>query len=537
MSKKNERNGLINVLEVFPRTASMLNDIVNEEIINKFGIDLERFPDEVENIKESYSLKDYIGDVARIEYARFKAKNTEESIEEPENRTVNPSFQLLQVSWQNLISIFNGDDKGKGNGNDIISGDQLIMVWKDKDEDEVRMEYASSDDLLALKIVVEGIGPEDLVSDTDLTIGKIDNVIRSSIEKGILIAPPSSLVRDPDIFKEIKDTGEEFLVADTFTLQWHITQSCDLHCKHCYDRSDRTNTDLADAIRILDDMRSFCLERNVKGHISFSGGNPLMHPDFLDIYNAASDRGFSLAILGNVASRKQLKDIIAIQMPGFYQVSLEGLEGHNDSIRGEGYFRRVMDFLTVLKELGIYSMVMLTLTNENIDQVIPLAELLKGKVDSFTFNRLSLVGEGASLKMADNEKFRKFLEDYIELAGKNKHVRLKDNFINIIRREKGQNPFGGCAGYGCSAAFNFITVLPDGEVHACRKFPSKIGRIMDVSLSELYDSEMAKKYRSGPEECRGCDIRAVCGGCMAVAYGCGKDVFKEKDPFCFMRLV
>ena len=32
-------------------------------------------------------------------------------------------------------------------------------------------------------------------------------------------------------------------------------------------------------------------------------------------------------------------------------------------------------------------------------------------------------------------------------------------------------PFGGCTGFGCGAAFNFMAVLPDGEVHACRKVP------------------------------------------------------------------
>lgn len=290
-----------------------------------------------------------------------------------------------------------------------------------------------------------------------------------------------------------------------------------------------------DAVRILDDMRSFCLKNNVRGHISFSGGNPLMHPDFIKIYRAASDRGFSLAILGNVATKKQLEELIAIQRPSHYQVSLEGLEDHNDEIRGKGYFKRVMQFLPLLRELGIYSMVMLTLTRGNMDQVIPLAEELRDKVDSFTFNRLSLVGEGANLEMADNKRFRKFLEDYMAAAEKNPVMRMKDNFINILKHERGQQPFGGCAGFGCSAAFNFITVLPDGEVHACRKFPSTIGNIYEQSIADIYDSDLAKKYRSGAKDCNDCEIRPVCGGCLAVAHSFGINVFEERDPFCFIN--
>ncbi|MEE9523608.1 MAG: thio(seleno)oxazole modification radical SAM maturase SbtM, partial [Thermodesulfovibrionales bacterium] len=227
-------------------------------------------------------------------------------------------------------------------------------------------------------------------------------------------------------------------------------------------------------------------------------------------------------------------ELIRIQMPSHYQVSLEGLEEHNDSIRGEGYYRKVMEFLPVLRGLGIYSMIMLTLTRDNMEQIIPLAEELRDICDSFTFNRLSLVGEGANLYLPDRDKYRSFLEKYIEAARENPVMRLKDNLINIIRHEQGQKPFGGCAGFGCGAAFNFITVLPDGEVHACRKFPSYIGNIFEKNIEEIYEDETARKYRSGSKECRDCTIRPVCGGCLAVAYSFGLNVYEEKDPFCFM---
>lgn len=52
---------------------------------------------------------------------------------------------------------------------------------------------------------------------------------------------------------------------------------------------------------------------------------------------------------------------------------------------------------------------------------------------------------------------------------------LKDNLFNLVLAEGGEAPFGGCTGNGCGAAFNFVTLLSDGEVHACRKFPSPLG--------------------------------------------------------------
>ena len=214
-------------------------------------------------------------------------------------------------------------------------------------------------------------------------------------------------------------------------------------------------------------------------------------------------------------------------------MSLEGLEPHNDAIRGPGHFERTLKFLPLLKELGIYSMVMLTLTRDNLGDVLPLAELLRDKVDAFFFNRLAQVGEGANLRGPGREEYAAFLEAYLEAAAANPIMGLKDNLTNILHHQKGIPLFGGCTGYGCGAAFNFLTLLPDGEVHACRKLPSLIGNVLENSLVEIYDSEAARRYRAGTAACRGCPIRPVCGGCLAVAYGAGLDIFHDRDPGCF----
>jgi selenobiotic family peptide radical SAM maturase len=223
-------------------------------------------------------------------------------------------------------------------------------------------------------------------------------------------------------------------------------------------------------------------------------------------------------------------------MPYLYQVSLEGLEAHNDSIRGEGHFQSVMEFLPRLRERGVSSMVMLTLTADNMDQVIPLTERLDGLVDDFHFNRLSAVGEGAELRLPDRGLYVDFLEHYLEVAEGSSFVGLKDNLINILRYRRGEPPFGGCTGFGCGAAFNFIGILADGEAHACRKFPSPIGNVLEEGIAGVYDSEAAGKYRAGCTACRECVIRPFCGGCLAVAHAAGLDPLAEKDPQCFIDL-
>jgi selenobiotic family peptide radical SAM maturase len=283
----------------------------------------------------------------------------------------------------------------------------------------------------------------------------------------------------------------------------------------------------------MQELRDFCWSRFVQPQISLSGGNPLLYPRFYELYQAAADHGLLTAILGNATNRENIERIMSIQRPAYYQVSLEGLEEHNDEMRGKGNFNRTIDFLKMLTAMGVPNMVMLTLTRNNLDQVIPLAEVLDGITGGLTFNRLALFGEGARLSLPTRDEYRLFLEQYVDALPTHPVLALKDNLLNTIFEDRGQELFGGCTGFGCGAAFNFVSVLSDGEVHACRKFPSPIGNVLTQNLEEVYSSDRATRYREGSTACNGCKLRPVCGGCLAVTASFGYDPLTTRDPYCF----
>ena len=450
-----------------------------------------------------------------------------------ERHEINPSLHVLQLSWRHLGPHAVSKIPGAGT-QQPEPGEEILLVWKSPRDGKVVARAAGTDDLLALKLVVEGISPHEAAASGAVSEGAIENILARAADIGIVLAP-RPLIRRTDDFPRGEVTDESFFTSAGFTLQWHLTQSCDLHCRHCYDRSARATVPLSDALRVLDDLRAFCQARRVSGHVSLSGGNPLLHPHFTEIYRAAASHGFGLVILGNPAPRERIEELIAIRRPGFYQVSLEGLPEHNDWVRGPGHFERTVAFLGILKELGVSTMMMLTLTADNIDQVIPLTERLRGLVDDFHFNRLAMVGEGANLRLPTRERYTRFLGEYLAAAEENPALGIKDNLINILRREREAAPFGGCTGFGCGAAFNFLAILPDGEAHACRKFPSPVGNVVRDGLAKVYDSEAARRYRGGCSACRECVIRPVCGGCLAVAHGFGLDPLRDRDPLCFLE--
>ncbi len=519
------------ISDIFPKTLSFMNADLLAEIERDGKPAPELFPDLLQK-KYGDRIAGFLPDLASLELAMSAARNGSGALRNNSSISANPTLSIVPVAWKNIHSLILGI--GDTQPSSVTQGDEMVLVWRMPGSGEVRLRPAMNDDLLALKVVVEGLDLPGLAVETGLRVDEIEGILDRSTDMGLLVQPSSLIRRNPFHYPGLDDYPREFVESDFFTLQWHITQKCDLHCRHCYDRSDRDTLDMRTAVGVLDQLHDFCRAKFVKGQVSFTGGNPLLYSDFTGLYREAADRGFFTAILGNPARRDLVEKIVSIRKPVYYQVSLEGLRDYNDYIRGAGHFNRTLEFLDILSDLGVESTVMMTLGRDNMDQALPLAELLKGRAGTFTFNRLSRVGEGQGLSVPEREDYRAFLERYMEAAAGNEIMGFKDNLFNILRYGRGMEPGGGCAGFGCGAAFNFVALLSDGEVHACRKYPSLIGTMRDHNLMEIYESAAAERYRAGPLACRKCTLSPVCRGCPAVTYGEGLDPFIEKDPFCFM---
>lgn len=494
------------------------------------GVEPDGFPAFLNEQGGSETLPFLLG-LARLELACFQIHAIDDIPAAKDALILNPTLQIIPVAWTNLVPLMSRPTKRSLAR--VRAGDEHLLVWKEPVSGELQIQAAGPADLLAIKLVAEELDPDDVALEASVPVGHVDAIMREAVWKGLVLSPPPRLHRDASAAGQVPD--ERYTVAGAFTLQWHLTQQCDLHCRHCYDRSVRGEFPFDRALQLLDQLRAFCRKRFVRGQVSLSGGNPLLYRHFFELYRAAAERDLMIAVLGNAVDRDTIERIVKIRMPVYYQISLEGLESHNDKIRGAGNYQRTIEFLRMLTEIGVPNVVMLTLTRQNLDQVIPLAAELEGVSGGLTFNRLALFGEGAALELPSPVEYRRFLEEYVRALEDHNVLSLKDSLLNTVFERDGSGLFGGCAGYGCGAAFNFVSVLPDGEVHACRKFPSQIGNILTDSLEDIYASQAAGRYRSGSSACAGCDLNAVCRGCPAVTASLGLDPFRDKDPYCFRQ--
>ena len=79
-----------------------------------------------------------------------------------------------------------------------------------------------------------------------------------------------------------------------------------------------------------------------------------------------------------------------------------------------------------------------------------------------------------------------------------------------------------------------MTILPSGDVYACRRMESKIGNVFEVSPYDLFLGEQMDRYRQYDkfEKCASCELLRFCRGCPAVAYGYTKNMYAP-DPQCW----
>jgi len=307
------------------------------------------------------------------------------------------------------------------------------------------------------------------------------------------------------------------------------------------------------SIYLIDDFISMTkslskrFSQNILPMINFSGGDPLLHGDFFKILNYANSKGIKIGILGNPtyinpSSAKQLKDNGVTK----YQISLDGLEGTHDKLRKKGSFEQSIKALSCLQKENIVTHVMFSLSKLNKDDLIPLMELMiKKEIDKFIFTRVSFVGNAKKIhsKMQALEyrelllKIHNIYQSYANQGIKTK-LGYKDHLWLLLHKELGLFKPNGSSNKiygGCGIGINFLVVLADGTVYACRRFPSPVGKVPDEKLYDIFlNSERLNYYRqyNNFELCKNCELLNYCRGCPAVSYGESYNYFAP-DPQCW----
>ena len=335
-----------------------------------------------------------------------------------------------------------------------------------------------------------------------------------------------------------------------FAFQWHITDECDQRCRHCYIFSGEARRSLLQTpwqqmLKAVDACLEMCERFQRRPHFYLTGGDPLLHPDFWRLAESLHGLKLDFTVLGNPfhldeAVCARLRELGCVR----YQMSLDGLRETHDWFRKPGSYDCTMEKLPLLRQAGIETAIMSTVSARNIAEIPALIhEAVNAGVSVYAFARYCPERGKGENGIAPLE-YRKLLErcDSIyqkyEQEGCGTAFARKDHLWTLYYYETGRfripedaEPdiiYGGCNCGNCH-----LTILPNGDVYACRRLPSRVGNVFEDDLTHIWleDMEAYRDY-SAFEKCSRCKLLPYCRGCPAVAYS-ATGSFYGADPQCW----
>lgn len=330
-------------------------------------------------------------------------------------------------------------------------------------------------------------------------------------------------------YKEKGDGGMPNIPLSPISKMRHLvvipTQACNLKCKYCF--VDRTPRDVL-SLSYLKKAASFC------NKISFFGGEPLLvwkdMERYLETLKSIWKKNLRchLTTNGTLLDSEKVSKMASVNMS--YLVSLDGPRELTDENRGEGVFDRVMSGLRFLRKPNIRA----TVHGEAPLRLKERAEFFyelekQGIINAFSIEP-AMIGESACEGSCDIEAFSKELHDIAEMTLdriRNGKRILFFYFRSILHRLVERKPKLA----ECGAGRGYITLAPDGTLHACHRLGTPIGHI-EKGFNEAKRASWIDNRVYSLSKCMECPYRFLCGGPCRQSLGVWEDQCILRKAIC-----
>jgi MoaA/NifB/PqqE/SkfB family radical SAM enzyme len=150
------------------------------------------------------------------------------------------------------------------------------------------------------------------------------------------------------------EAASEALAAPLY-VAWQITNECNLACLHCIEESGpgkafRDELDREGVFRVIDEL----MENEVP-YLSFSGGEPMLHPHFFEMVERVTAKGSQLKVEtnGHYLTPENCARLKSLEVKAV-QVSLDGASSATfGRMRVRGEFDRTTEGIRNLQRAGV----------------------------------------------------------------------------------------------------------------------------------------------------------------------------------------
>ncbi|PIV20915.1 MAG: radical SAM/SPASM domain-containing protein [Deltaproteobacteria bacterium CG_4_8_14_3_um_filter_45_9] len=333
-------------------------------------------------------------------------------------------------------------------------------------------------------------------------------------------------------------------MKDSFYFQWHITNLCNLRCKHCYqdDFSKKSDLDWAGLKKVSDNVLTTMREWGQTACIHLTGGEPLLKPELFPLLNDLDQQSVveELGIITNglLIDQEMMRKLFCFSKLKKIKISLDGGDAKtNDLIRQKGAFEEVMQNLSLIKKEKRFEIIlMFTVMKKNFKSLPSLFKLCQDLgIDGLIIERFIPLGKGKESldEVLSKEEWKEMIEmllDFFPIEGE-EHSLLPYQAFQISFN--GEEP--ELLGAPCVIGVDGLCIMPEGIVFPCRRFPISIGNLLETPLKQIWEeSEMLRKLRRKENlkgKCGSCEIKD-CRGCRSLALALTGD-YLEQDPHCW----
>ena len=143
------------------------------------------------------------------------------------------------------------------------------------------------------------------------------------------------------------------ILSAPIRVYWEVTNICNLRCKHCHNSSGKSLDDELSTDEAIKTVRE--MARDNIFDLRISGGEPIQHPDWFEIFSEARDSGMALSFNTNgfygSQHNKTIERFLELN-PEQITFSLDGNRKHHDNLRCPGSFDAVLKSMADLHLAG-----------------------------------------------------------------------------------------------------------------------------------------------------------------------------------------
>ncbi|MBU2540513.1 MAG: radical SAM protein [Candidatus Omnitrophica bacterium] len=312
--------------------------------------------------------------------------------------------------------------------------------------------------------------------------------------------------------------------------QIDVTYRCNLACQHCFIVPEENTEELkfSQIISIIDQLyEAGCL------FLYFSGGEPFLREDFLDIYTYARNKGFLVSIFTNgTLISEEILDYLVKLPPYSIEITLNGItqDVYEQITQVKGSFSKVMKAIELIKDKNLPLVLKCNGMKINYDQILKIEEFSQDLLGKKYFRcNLSLdpamdgskrpcalrlsPEETLNIVHSDEDMFSLCREEFLHHKD---NSRLKDGYL-----------------FPCGLSYFNIDAY--GKMRLClfiREAYSDLKKEKFLrGFARIYENLSGLKFKTN-SKCRNCNISYLCRQCPGRALAENVDMEAPVEFFC-----